>query len=194
MPPVAERAQATGDWKSVELRKQGRTVRRRLHGLTAQWYHVCRGKPVRVVVARAPGHIEDDLHVVCSDPAVPDAQIVQRYYDRWGIEECIQEGKQHLGMERTRGWCAKTVSRQAPLALILSTLVKLWYLQQAVKHPVRTPPPLPWYPQKASPSFRDMLASLRRAIWEERAMFKLHSRWKTNKFAKALAYALCEAA
>jgi len=47
---------------------------------------------------------------------VPDAQIAQRAYDRWGVEEAILEAKQQLGFENTLGWCRKTVNRQAPRA------------------------------------------------------------------------------
>jgi hypothetical protein len=194
LPSLPELSRRARDWKTVELLKQGRKVRRRIHGFTCQWYHVCRSKPVRVVIVQDPSGAEDDLHVVCTDPTVPDAEIVQRYYDRWGIEECIQEGKRQMGMERTRGWCAKTVSRQAPLAMLLASLTKLWYVQHAAGHPLARPRPLPWYPQKAGASFRDMLAALRRAFWQNLGLCKLHTRWKSNQLKEALAYVLCEAA
>ncbi len=132
--------------------------------------------------------------MVCTDPALSDKMIVQCYYDRWGIEECIQESKQQMGMERVRGWCAKTVSRQAPLAMLLGTLVKLWYLQHGAHHSRWHPQTLPWYPHKAVPSYRDMLATLRRVLWQERLLCNFHSQWNSNKLQEALIYALCEAA
>ena len=194
LPSLPELTRRARDWKTVDLLKQGRTVRRRIHGLTCQWYHVCRDKPVRVVIVQDPSGAEDDLRVVCTDPTVPDAEMVQQFYDRWGIEECIQEGKQQMGMERTRGWCTKTVRRQAPLAMLLAGLVKLWYVRHAAGHPLAQTRPLPWYPQKAGVSFRDMLAALRRALWQNLVLCKLHTRWKSNQLTEALAYALCEAA
>ena len=42
-----------------------------------------------------------------------------------------------------------TVNRQAPLAMLLVTLVKAWYWKCA-----------PWYPAQAPPSFADMLSGL----------------------------------
>ena len=167
---------------------------RKIHGFSCQWYHVCGPKPVRVVIARDPAAKEDDLRVVCSDPSVPDAAIVQRYYDRWGIEECIQEGKQQMGMERTRGWCAKTVSRQAPLTMLLATVVKLWYVQHAADEPSLQPAAPPWYPHKTGPSFRDMLGAARRVFWRQRFSCNSHVGWKSHKFLNDVAYALCEAA
>ncbi|KKM18481.1 hypothetical protein LCGC14_1665250 [marine sediment metagenome] len=181
-------------WEEVELLKQGRTVRRRLHGLTCQWYHVCRCKPVRVVIVQDPSGREDDLHVVCTDPSVSDAEIVQRYIDRWGIEECIQEAKQQMGMERTRGFCKKTVSRQAPMAMILTTLTKLWFIKHGSAHPSLLPRRLPWYAHKRSYSFRDMLSALRQVFWRHRLLDNLHRQRQSNEFMDALTYALCEAA
>jgi hypothetical protein len=194
LPSLAELTRRTKEWKVVDLLKQGRRVRRRIHGFSCQWYHVCGKRPVRVVIAQDPSGREDDLHVVCTDPDVPDTEIVQQYFDRWGIEECIQEGKQQMGMERTRGWCARTVCRQTPLALLLTSLVKLWYLQHAAGHPLAQPRSLPWYPQKAGASFRDMLAALRRSLWGKLFLCKFHMRWKSNQLTRALDYALCEAA
>lgn len=181
------------DWQEVELFKQGRTVRRRITGLTCQWYHVCKLRPVRVVIVQDPDDKEDDLHVVCSSTCPSDAAIVQIYYDRWGIEDCILEAKQQMGMERTRGWCTKSVSRQAPLAMLLSSLVKLWYVRHAANEPQLLPQALPWYPQKPHPSFRDMLSALRRCLWRAETS-NSHARCDLNKLLARIDHALCDAA
>ena len=193
LPDLPTLTRQARHWQEVELLKQGRKVRRRITGLTCQWYHVCKLKPVRVVIVQAPDGCEDDLHVICSQTDVPDATIVQRYYDRWGIEECIREAKGHLGMERTRGWCVKTVSRQAPLAMILSSLVKLWYVGHAVDHPHLLPKAMPWYPTKPHPSFHDMLSTLRRCLWRGQ-MFNSHKQCEFNNTLAALEEVLCDAA
>lgn len=185
---------AAGPWRTATLRKQGRTVKVRFHGLTCQWYHVCRTKPVRVVFVEDPTGREDPFRAVCSDATLSDEEIIQAFYDRWGIEECFQESKQQMGMERTRGWSVRTVMRQTPLAMLISTLVKLWYLQQAAVNPDFIPETPPWYTTKLVPSYRDMLAMLRRALWEDRLKFNSRQRWKLNDVSKTLLYALCEAA
>jgi hypothetical protein len=183
-----------GKWRTATLRKQGRTVKVRFHGLTCQWYHVCRTKLVRVVFVEDPSGREDPFRAVCSDPTLPDEEIIQTFFDRWGIEECFQESKQQMGMERTRGWSVRTVMRQTPLAMLISTLVKLWYLQQAAVNPDFIPETPPWYTTKMVPSYRDMLAMVRRALWEDRLKFNSRQRWKLNDVSKTLLYALCEAA
>jgi hypothetical protein len=180
-------------WRPIVLHKQGRTVQRSLYGRTCQWYHVCGTQPVRVVVVKDPSGKVDDLHLVCNRTSVPDEVIVQEFCDRWGIEECIQEAKAQLGMEHTRGWCPTTVSRQAPLAMLLQSLVKLWYVQQAPTHAALLPQPLPWYPHKPHPSFRDMLAAVRRCLWRNRT-FNSHAPCKLNHLFASFEYALCAAA
>jgi len=189
-----ELASGARKWRTVTLRKQGRTVEVRFHGLTCQWYHVCRTKPVRVVFVEDPTGREDSFRAVCSDATMPDEQIVQAFYDRWGIEECFQESKQQMGMERTLGWCVRTVTRQAPLAMLINTLVKLWYFQQAAGNPDFIPETPPWYTTKTVPSYHDMLSMVRRALWEDRLKFNSRQRWKLNDISKTLLYALCEAA
>ena len=193
LPKPAQLAQQAKDWPEVELRQQGHTVRRLIHGLTCQWYHVCRTRPVRVVILRDPEGKVDDLHVVCNNPQVPDEAIAQESVDRWGIEECIQEAKSLMGMERTRGWCAKTITRQAPLTMLLESLVKLWYDQHAVSYDAMLPKSLPWYPQKPHPSFRDMLSALRQCLWRN-SIFNSHPTCDLNKWIEQLEYALCDAA
>ena len=194
LPPLSEIFQAVRSWRRVTLQKQGRRVHRLLYGFTCQWYHVCRQRPVRVVLVRDPSGVEDDVPSVCSDPTVPDAAIAQRAADRWGIEECIEEAKQHLGMEKTRGVCAHSVERQAPLAMLLAALVKLWYVAHAADRPSLAPAALPWYPHKRGTSFRDMLAAWRRVFWRHRVFDNSLHGSEFHKAFEALAYALCEAA
>lgn len=193
LPKPAQLAREVASWRQVELLQQGRKVKRKIHGLTCQWYHVCRARPVRVVIVRDPQGRVDDLHLVCNRTDVPDETIAQEFLDRWGVEECIQEAKTLMGMERTRGWCAKTVSRQAPLTLLLETLVKLWYDPHAAARPGLLPPSLPWYPHKPHPSFRDMHSALRRCLWRE-PILNSHRPWPLNKLLAYIEYALCNAA
>ena len=52
------------------------------------------------------------------------------------------------------------------MALILYSLVVLWYDGEGHKH-VRIPD-RPWYRQKRDVSFQDMVTTLRRLSWEEK--------------------------
>ena len=60
----------------------------------------------------------------------------------------------------------KAVERTAPMALILYSLVVVWFHRTGhhfVRFPFR-----PWYPKKGEPSFADMLTTLRRVSYEEK--------------------------
>lgn len=181
-------------WKTMTVSRQGKSVRRRVLGITCLWYHVCRKVPIRMVIVRDPAGRQDDDFFFCTDATVPDAQIVQRYYDRWGVEECILEAKQQMGFESTRGWCSKTVNRQAPLAMALVTLVKAWYAKCAVEEPSLLPEPTPWNPHKARPSFLDMLAALRRLLWQHRISSNSRFTARVREILETVSYVLSAAA
>jgi len=180
-------------WKRIALRKQGRTVERLVLGLTCLWYHVCKDVPIRLVIVRDPaGHEKDDFFF-STEATVPDAEIAQRATDRWGVEEAILEAKQPLGFENTRGWCSRTVHRQAPLAMVLLTLVKAWYARCAAAEPSLAPESTPWY-TKTHASFADMLAALRRVLWQHRISPKSRFSARVQEIVETVAYALFAAA
>jgi len=147
----------------------------------------------RAVVRDPASKQEDDLFF-CTDASVPDEQIVQRYYDRWGVEECILEAKQQMGFETTRGGCSRTVNRQAPLAMALVTLVKAWYARCAAAEPSLLPEATPWNPFKSHPSFLDMLAALRQVLWRHRISSNSRFAARVHDILKTVSYALSAAA
>jgi len=186
-------ARRTKGWQRVTLRRQGRTVERLVLGITCLWYHVCRAVPIRLVIVRDPAGRQKDDFFFCTDASVPDAEIAQRAADRWGVEEAIQEAKQHLGFEDTRGWCSRTVRRQAPLAMALVTLTKAWYARCAAAEPSLAPAPVPWH-AKTRPSFADMLAVLRGVLWRHRITPKSGVSPRVREILETVAYALSAAA
>jgi len=182
------------NWKTITVQHQGRTVQRRVLSVTCLWYHVCREVPIRLVIVRDPSGTQRDDFLFCTDATVSEQEIVQRYLDRWGVEEAIFEAKQRLGFESTRGWCSKTVNRQAPLAMVLVTLVKAWYARCAKSEPSLEPQATPWYGRKARPSFADMLSALRVVLWHHRIITKSSSLHRVRRIIKAAAYGLFAAA
>ena len=184
----------TKGWKMITVCQQGREVQREILGITCLWYHVCRAVPIRLVLVRDPNGRQEDDFFFCTDAAVPDEQIVQRYYDRWGVEECILESKQQMGFETTRGWCSKTVNHQAPLAMVLVTLVKAWYARCALREPSLLPEGVPWNPSKTRPSFLDMLSALRRVLWRHRISLNSRFTARVRDILETVSYALSAAA
>jgi hypothetical protein len=177
-------------WKEITVQKQGYPVKRLVLGITCLWYHVCGAVPIRMVIVREPSGKEEDDFFFCTDATVPDEQIVQRYYDRWGVEECILEAKQFMGFESTYGWCSKTVNRQAPLAMILVSLVKAWYAHCAADEPSLLPETMPWYEHKRHPSFLDMLSALRKVLWQHRISPNLRFLTQVKELIESVSYGL----
>ena len=65
-----------------------------------------------------------------------------------------------LGFEEPQGWSRRAVERMAPLAMMLDSLVVLWFAREG--HRQWRPLVCPWYTTKTAPSFADRLATLRR--------------------------------
>ena len=92
-------------------------------------------------------------------------QILSTYASRWSIEVAFENGKQMLGFEDPANRLPKAVQRTAPMAMLLVSLVTLWFHKTGHRH-VKFPK-RPWYPKKKEPSFGDMLSTLRRLSWTE---------------------------
>jgi hypothetical protein len=91
--------------------------------------------------------------------------ILSAYANRWSIEVTFENGKQLLGFEDPANRLPKAVQRTAPMAMVLVSLITLWFHQTGhrdVQFPHR-----PWYTRKREPSFADMLGTLRRLSWTE---------------------------
>jgi hypothetical protein len=93
-------------------------------------------------------------------------QILSAYACRWAIECTFENSKQLLGLEDPANRLPKAVGRTAPMALIIYSLVVVWFHQaghNSLRFPIR-----PWYPKKEEPSFADLLTTLRRVSYEEK--------------------------
>ncbi len=120
-------------WRTITVRKGGRMVKRQVLSIICLWYHVCKDRPIKLLIVRDPAAREADDFLFCTDSTASEADIIERFYARWSIEQAIKDGKQLGGFEQTQGWCPRTVQRQAPMALIVQTLVKVWYLTAGIK-------------------------------------------------------------
>jgi hypothetical protein len=184
-------------WRTITVRKGGRLVKRQVLSIICLWYHVCKDRPIKLLIVRDPATREADDFLFCTDPTVSNVHLVERFYARWSIEEAIKDGKQLGGFEQTQGWCPRTVQRQAPMALIVQTLVKVWYLTAGIKAKWAQPKGSQiwgWIGQKNHPSYLDMLATLRRVLWNDRINVNSIPRSRVRSILEALRFTLCAAA
>lgn len=181
-------------WRTVTVRIYNKVVKRRVLPIECLWYHVSKDRPIRLLIIRDPAGKQNDDFAFCTDPTVEEVEIVERFAGRWPIEEGIHDGKQYGGFEQVQGWCPRTVERQAPMALIVQTLVKVWFLRHAVHAKSALPKGTDWMASKDHPSYLDMLATLRRVLWGHRIHHNSTLKGRVRGLMKTLQFTLCAAA
>lgn len=124
------------------------------------WYGVMGERPVQIVLIRDPQGEWRDECLLCTALDLDAEEIITGYCRRWAIEVAFHDAKQYLGFHDPQVWCKNSVERAAPMAWVVSSLVLIWYAiygqdaEQAHRH-------RPWYRHKKTPTFADMLATLR---------------------------------
>jgi hypothetical protein len=128
------------------------------------WYRGCKTEPVMVVRVRDPLGQWRDEALVCTDPTAAAEFVLQGYCRRWSVELTFFDSKQYLGLHDPRVWSGRSVERAHPMAWFVGSLVILWYTVagHAGPHVHRD---RPWYKQKETPTFTDMLGALRLQMW-----------------------------
>jgi hypothetical protein len=152
-------AMLAGRCRHVTLDIYGRSEEARLADQVA-YAHAAPERPLRVVAAEAVkgGRGQEAFYSTCSDATAE--QVIGWYAMRWSIEVMNHDSKQHLGFEEPQGWTRRSVERTAPLAMLLYSLIVLWFAREG--HRSWRPLHCPWYTSKSAPSFADMLGTLRR--------------------------------
>jgi hypothetical protein len=145
--------------RHVSLEIYGRQDKARVADCEARVY-AAPLRPLRVVAVdpliggRTPQAFYSTRHDVAAE------QVIAWYAQRWSIEVTFHDSKQHLGFEQPQGWSRNSVQRTAPVAMLLYSLVVLWFAKEGHRH--YRPLACPWYTAKTNPAFADMLATLRR--------------------------------
>ena len=109
------------------------------------------------------GRKQQAFYSTCADGSA--LQILSWYALRWSIEVAFHDSKMHLGFEEPQGWTRKAVERTAPTAMMLYSLIVLWFAQEGHRH--HREATRPWYTTKSHPTFTDILATLRRESLRE---------------------------
>jgi hypothetical protein len=131
---------------------------------TALWYQV--GTPpvaIRWLITRDPTGAHDPRAYFTTHSARAPLTIVRAFMLRWTLEVTFAESRAHLGVETQRQWSDLAIARSTPCLLGLYSLIAVWGTTRSTL-PVRQ---AAWY-HKAHATFSDVLAALRRQLWEER--------------------------
>ena len=132
---------------------------------TALWYTPgCAPLPIRWILVHDPAGQLRDQAFLCTEQTATPEQILQWVIMRWNIEVTFEEVRAHLGVETQRQWSEQAIARTTPLLLGLFSLVSLIAHELAPAHQVPISQTA-WY-QKEEATFADVLAFVRRQIWQ----------------------------
>jgi len=159
---------------------------------TVLWYHVCKTRPVKLVITRDPQGLEHDDFFFSTDVDLAPEVVIAQYSGRWSIEDTFRNTKQFMGGQDPQTWKLNGPERAAAFAFIVYSLTWIWFIQ-AKQYKTTCWLSLPWYRSKSTPSLQNALAGLRTVLWHARI---LNNSAKTPLFTKtmnamvnALAYA-----
>jgi hypothetical protein len=163
---------------------------------TALWYRAgVAPVPIRWLLVRDPkGELEPQAFLA-TDIAARPGDILAWFVSRWQVEVTFEETRAHLGVETQRQWSDKAILRTTPALLALFSIVTLW-THDLAKSRKLMPRTAAWYP-KASLTFSDAIAAVRREIWAHQNSFMSRPsrdrieipRHIWNRMINALAYA-----
>jgi DDE superfamily endonuclease len=144
----------------------GRERTAHIHELRCLWYVPFHTRPVKVILIRNPGTSEGfDVALASTDTDTATPELIARYDSRWTIETAHQEAKAH-GVGQARNRVQKAVQCTVPFGFLAQSITITWYAlhgdpQSDLNERRRQ---APWYRQKATVSYADMLAALRREL------------------------------
>jgi hypothetical protein len=177
--------------RRITLDIYGRRDKVRLTDGLARVYAVP-DRPLRVVAVEplTGGRRVQAFYSTCHEAT--SEQVLTWYAMRWSIEMTFQNCKTHLGFEEPQGWTRRAVERTAPTAMLLYSLIALWFARHG--HRYYAPPLRPWYRTKRHPSFADMLATLRQeSVRDQVSSLRVTGRGSRN-VVKSLIRAVQQAA
>ncbi|MFC1833602.1 transposase [Thermodesulfobacteriota bacterium] len=150
-------------WSEIKAFCYGKEIRLMVHGFTALWYHSAGQEPLSVVLCRDPSGRHADTVFFDTDLTASVIQIIERYAARWSIEVTNRETKQLLGAADPQCRREQSVVRTPMFAYWAYSFVVLWFVRQFSTAKNLVADPAPWYRQKKTFTFSDMLAAARRS-------------------------------
>lgn len=155
---ASPREMLAGRARRATIEVYGRKERVRLADVAAIWEGDL-NRTLRVVAVQSLSgeRRQQAFYSTCGE--APPEQVLGWYSQRWAIEQTFQESKGHLGFQQPQGWSRRAVERTAPLAMLLYSLIVVWFARHG--HRRWQAPDRPWYRSKRGPAFVDMLDTLR---------------------------------
>jgi len=157
---------AASPWQQLGFDQYGLHATLQVKVQQALYYTAGKDRLLTIILTRDAKGQRPDHRFYCTRLDWSAREVLSAYASRWALEVTFEGAKQVLGLEDPANRLPKAVRRTAPVALILYSLIVLWFDtvgQQWLRFPQR-----PWYRCKREPSFQDMVTTLRRKSWEEK--------------------------
>ena len=167
LPGMPEWAADATPWQELVFDQFGLHATLQVKTRQALYYKAGGTRLLTIVLVRDTLGKRPDQMFYCTNLDWDARTILAAYACRWSIEVTFENGKQLLGFEDPANRTPKAVERTAPMALVLYSLIVLWFHRHGhrrVQFPDR-----PWYRRKEEPSFADQLSTLRRLSWQEKS-------------------------
>ena len=178
-------------WTRLKFNQFGLHATLAVKTIKALYYKAGGDRELTIVLVRDLEGKRPDQMFYCTKLEWTARQILTAYSYRWAIECTFQYCKQLLGLEDPANRLPKAVERTAPIALVLYSLIVVWFHKtghSSVRFPNR-----PWYPRKQEPSFADLLTTLRRVSLEEKSRTLLPNCRRTKAWFAQIADFLSQA-
>ena len=189
LPGMAEWAKDKSQWRTLKFDEYGFHATVRVKLIKALYYKAGKDRLLTIVLVRDTLGKRPDQMFYCTNVQWGVRRMLSCYARRWSIEVTFHDCKQMLGFEDPANRKEKAVSRTAPMAMVLYSLIVVWFDREGHRHVEF--PERPWYQRKEEPSFADMLTTLRRLSWRNNYGDIVPKRGLAKKIFDQITWILC---
>jgi hypothetical protein len=189
LPGMADWAKDKTPWRTLKFDEYGFHATVEVKVIKALYYKAGKDRLLRIVLVRDTLGKRPDQMFYCTNLQWGVRRILSCYARRWSIEVSFHDCKQLLGFEDPANRKEEAVRRTAPMAMVLYSLIVVWFDRQGHRHVEF--PERPWYRRKKEPSFADMLTTLRRVSWKDNYGDIVPKRGLAKKIFDQITWILC---
>jgi len=189
LPGMAQWAKDKTKWQTLKFDEYGFHATVKVKVIKALYYKAGKDRLLTIVLVRDTLGKRPEQMFYCTDLQWSVRRILSCYARRWSIEVTFHDCKQLLGFEDPANRKEKAVRRTAPMAMVLYSLIVVWFHREGHRHVDF--PERPWYQHKQEPSFGDMLTTLRRLSWKINYGDIVPKRGRAKKLFDQITWILC---
>jgi hypothetical protein len=189
LPGMVEWAKDKTKWRTLKFDEYGFHATVQVKVIKALYYKAGKDRLLTIVLVRDVLGKRPDQMFYCTNLQWGVRRILSCYARRWSIEVTFHDCKQMLGFGDPANRKEKAVRRTAPMAMVLYSLIVVWFEREGHRHVAF--PERPWYRHKEEPSFADMLTTLRRLSWKNNFGDVVPKRGLAKKLFDQITWILC---